>query len=314
MVVSIKEPPKVLILLAFAALYIIWGSTYLSIMIALESIPPFLMVGSRFLTAGLLLFGWCLSQGEKVPSMKTFGVVGLGGILMLFMGNGAVTWAEQFVPSGLAAIVVASVPLWFVLLDKRNWKANFGSRSVVIGILVGFAGVLLLFAGKNSLGISGSRMQVISFFVLILGTIGWAIGSLYSKYKTVPTSTSMKAAMQMLAAGFIAFVMAFLRKEPQSFKLEALTWQSLTALLYLIIMGSLVAFMSYIWLLSVRPASVVGTYAYVNPVVAVFLGWIFLNEEITWQQSGALAVIILGVVLVNSSNINKRVQQLRRSK
>ena len=302
-----KEPPKLLVVAAFAALFIIWGSTYLGIMIAIKSIPPFIMLGSRFVIAGLLLYGWSMLKGEKAPSFKSFCTVGVGGVLMLFVGNGAVTWSEQYLPSGLAAIIVATVPLWFVLLDKRQWKVHFSNKLIIVGFLIGFAGVLLLFAGKGTIDFFGNKMKLISFFVLFTGTIGWAIGSLYSKYKQVEASVTMKAAIQMLSAGIVSLSLSFFTKERSDFAWSNITTQSLLAVLYLIIMGSLVGYMSYIWLLSVRPASLVGTYAYVNPVIAVFLGWLIAHETITRQQIIALFVILSGVILVNFSKEQKKV-------
>lgn len=305
-VVSYKEPSKILIIAAFAALYVIWGSTYLGIMIAIKTIPPFFMVGVRFLIAGTLLFCWCLFKGEKAPGPKAFITIGIGGVLMLFFGNGAVTLAEQYLPSGLAAIIVATVPLWFIVLDKSQWKYNFSNKTIIGGILLGFAGVLILFAGKGTLDLSGGKMKVAGFFILIAGSICWALGSLYSKYKTVEGSTTLKAAVQMLAAGVVALITGFVSNEQKEFDINSVTSDSMYALLYLIIMGSLVGYMSYIWLLSVLPASRVGTYAYVNPVVAVFLGWLILNEPITSQQVLALVVILLGVILVNSAKEQKK--------
>lgn len=296
-----KEPSKALVIAAFAALYIIWGSTYLGILYAIETIPVFMMIGARFLIAGLLLLGWCLLKGEKLPSLKSFGVMGAGGVLMLFVGNGAVVWAEQHISSGLTAIIVASVPLWFVILDKRQWHYYFSNKLIIVGLLVGFAGVLLLFAGKGSIDLTGDKMSLLSFLVLTIGTIGWAVGSLYSKYKTVEGSTTVKAAVQMLAAGVAAMIVAFITKEHQEFSFSQVSATSAIALGYLIVMGSLVAYMAYIWLLSVRPPSLVGTYAYVNPIVAVFLGWWIASEQITSQQVIALSVVLAGVLLVNLS-------------
>lgn len=305
--VTSKEPAKLLVIAAFAALFIVWGSTYLGILIAIKSIPPFFMLGTRFFVAGIILYIWCLINGEKAPSLKLFGTIGLGGILMLFMGNGAVTWAEQYVPTGLAAIVVATVPLWFVLLDKRQWKFNFSNKLIIVGIIAGFAGVLLLFAGKGTSDLSGDKFKLISFFVLITGTIGWATGSLYSKYKEVDASVTMKAAVQMLAAGIVALLTGLITNEQKGFIVCDISVQSFLALLYLIIMGSLVTYMAYIWLLSVRPPALVGTYAYVNPVVAVFLGWLIAGEAISEQQMIALVVILAGVILVNFSKEQKKV-------
>lgn len=305
-IVTSKEPAKLLVFSAFTALFIIWGSTYLGIMIAIKSIPPFFMLGTRFFAAGLILYILCLIKGEKAPKLKLFGTIGLGGILMLFIGNGAVTWAEQYVPTGLAAIVVATMPLWFVLLDKRQWKYNFSNKLIILGIITGFAGVLMLFAGKGTGNLLGNKFELISFFVLITGTIGWATGSLYSKYKQVDASVTMKAAVQMLAAGIVALLTGLLTNEQHNFSLSNISLQSVWALLYLIIMGSLVTYMAYIWLLSVRPPALVGTYAYVNPVVAVFLGWLIAGEAISKQQIVALVVILAGVILVGFSRGQKK--------
>ena len=294
-----NEPSKALVIAAFAGLYIIWGSTYIGILYAIETIPIFIMAASRFLIAGLLLLTWCLLQGEKLPSLKSFGTIGVGGVLMLFVGNGAVAWVEQYLPTGLAAIIVATTPLWFVVLDKRQWHYYFSNKLIIIGLLVGFAGVLLLFAGKGRLALTGEVMNMVSFFVLIVGTIGWAVGSLYSKYKKVEGSTTIKAAVQMIAAGAVSLAVALITQEHAGFSFSEVSATSLYALAYLIVMGSLVGFMSYIWLLSVRPPSLVGTYAYVNPIVAVFLGWLLAGEAITTIQIIALSVILAGVIIVN---------------
>jgi drug/metabolite transporter (DMT)-like permease len=294
-----NRPVKFLVVAAFAALYIIWGSTYVAIRIGIRNIPPLYLVGVRFLVAGILLFSWCLGKGEKAPSFKLFWKIGLGGILMLFLGNGAVSWTEQYLPSGVAAIIVATVPLWLVLLDKRQWKFHFSNKIIITGFLVGFAGVLLLFAGKRSLYFPGNMMKLTSFFVLLGGAIAWALGSLYSKYVKVEATVTMKAAVQMLAAGIVSIVAGTLIGEKDHLVLHDLSWQPIAALIYLILMGSLVGYISYIWLLSVLPASRVGTYAYVNPVVAVFLGWLIADEHISAQQIIALVVILAGVILVN---------------
>jgi drug/metabolite transporter (DMT)-like permease len=300
-----KHQPKALIILAFLALYIIWGSTYLGIKYAIETIPPFFMAGARFAIAGLLLFAWCIIKKEPAPSLKSIGVNALAGILMLFVGNAAVVYSEQYLPSGLVAIIVATVPLWFVLLDKKQWHFHFSNKLIIAGLLIGFAGVLMLFAGKGSAGVTGSKMKLISFFVLIIGSIGWAIGSLYSKYKKTNGSTIVKVSIQMLAGGVAAILAGFISNEQSGFALANVSTTSILALIYLITLGSLVAFIAYIWLLSVRPPSLVGTYAYVNPVVAVFLGWLIAGEVITIQQVIALSIVLVGVLIVNFSREKK---------
>lgn len=298
---SQKNPSKALVIAAFAALYLIWGSTYLAILIAVKNIPPFLMAGSRFLIAGLILYTWCRLHGQSTPDIKSIGNISFSGILLLFVGNSGLVWVEQYLPSGFAAIVIATVPLWFVILDKRQWKFHFANKQIVLGLLIGFAGVLSLFAGNSTIHFHDNKMQIISCFVLILGSISWAIGSLYSKYKQSNGSTGMKASIQMLAAGTVSLVTGISSGELQQFAWSNIPVQAIMAVLYLITFGSLIGYMSFVWLMTVRPPSLVGTYAYVNPVVAVFLGWLVAHEQITWHQVLALAIILAGVIIVNFS-------------
>jgi drug/metabolite transporter (DMT)-like permease len=305
---SQKAPSKTLVIAAFAALYIIWGSTYLAIFIAIKSIPPFLMAGSRFFIAGLILYTWCRLQGQSTPDVKSVGNISFSGVLLLFVGNSGLVWVEQYLPTGFAAIIVATVPLWFVILDKRQWKFHFANKQIIIGLLIGFAGILSLFAGKSNIDFRNNKMQLISFFVLLIGSISWAIGTLYSKYKKSSGSTGMKAAIQMMAAGLVSLITGISSGELQQFAWSNISIQSVMAVLYLISFGSLIGYISFVWLMTVRPPSLVGTYAYVNPVVAVFLGWLIANEQITWHQVLALIIILTGVIIVNFSK-EKIVQQ-----
>src|SRR5215212_4688381 len=181
----LKKPSKGLVIAAFAAVYLIWGSTYLAILIAVKDIPPFLMAGIRFFIAGLILFIWCRLQGEHTPSFHSLKRISFAGILMLFCGTTSLIWVEQYISSGIAAIIVATVPLWFVVLDKRQWKFYFSQKLIIIGLLVGFSGVLMLFLGKGEASLTADKMKMISFIVLLVGSMIWVIGSLYAKYKTV---------------------------------------------------------------------------------------------------------------------------------
>jgi len=300
-IVSQKNPSKALIVTAFALLYIIWGSTYLGILIAVKSIPPFLMAGTRFVIAGIILYTWCRLKGEATPDIKSIGHISLSGILLLFIGNSGLVWVEQYLPSGFAAIVIATTPLWFVILDKRQWKFHFANKPIILGLLIGFAGVLSLFAGKSDIHFSDNKMQLISFFVLVLGSISWASGTLYSKYKKTNGSNGMKASIQMMAAGLIASATSISTGELHQFSWSNVSAEAIMAVAYLITFGSLIGYMSFVFLMSVRPPSIVGTYAYVNPVVAVFLGWMFAHEQITWHQIIALVIILTGVIIVNFS-------------
>jgi len=292
-----QAPSKGLIIAAFAAIYIIWGSTYIAVLFAIKDIPVFVMAGSRFFIAGVILYTWCRLKGQSIPGLNSIIQISFSGVLMLFFGTGAVAWVEQYISSGLTAIIVATVPLWLVLIDKRQWQFHFSNKWILLGLLIGFAGVLLLFADKKAISLSGDKMKLISFFVMIGGSISWAIGSLYSKYIKVEGTAAMKAAIQMMAAGLVFFIISPLVKEQITW--SNISWRAILAMAYLIFMGSLVGYISYIWLLSVRPPSLVGTYAYANPVVAVFLGWLLVHEKITQQQIIALVVILAGVILVN---------------
>jgi drug/metabolite transporter (DMT)-like permease len=300
-VISTKKPSKAMVIAAFAALYLVWGSTYIAILIAIEDIPPFLMAGARFFIAGILLYTWCRIKGDTTPGIDSFQKISLAGILMLFFGTTSLIWVEQYIESGIAAIIVATVPLWFVVLDKRQWKFHFSHKLIIAGLLVGFSGVLLLFLGKGESSMTDDRMKLISLIVLLTGSILWVVGSLYAKYKPVDGSITMKASIQMMAAGFTAFIVGASTGELNDFSWSQVSLHAISAVIYLITFGSLIGFLAYVWLLSVKPPSLVGTYAYVNPVVAVFLGWLIADENITLIQIIALIVILAGVVVVNLS-------------
>jgi drug/metabolite transporter (DMT)-like permease len=301
-----KEPSKGLVAAAFAAVYILWGSTYVGIAIAIKTVPPFLMAGTRFFVAGLLLYIWCLLRGEKTPDIvSTFKSVG-AGTLMLFCGTTSLIWCEQYMPSALAAVIIASVPFWFVLLDKANWKKNFSDKFILIGLLVGFIGIMLLFNGKASFNFH-HRAQIIAFIVLMIGSALWAAGSLYSKYSGAKGTTTMLASIQMMAAGICGIMTSILSGETNHFVLSDVSMRSIYAILYLITFGSLIGYIAYIWLLKVRPPALVGTYAYVNPVVAMSLGCLLNNEMIAGTQIAALIIILSGVLLVNLSKYKKNV-------
>ena len=300
-----RQPRQSLVIAAFAAIYIIWGSTFIAVLIAIRDIPPLLMGGFRFTTAGIILFVFARAKKHKIPDTSSSVRIALTGVLTLFMGTGAVAFVEQYITSGFAAIVVATVPIWFILLDKRQWRANFSNAWIVAGLLIGFIGVLTLFADKKSLDFSGDPMKVWSVLILLIGTMCWAIGSLYSKYAAIQGSTLMKASIQMIGAGICSMIAGVLYGEPARFDVHTISNASMLALLYLIFIGSLIGYMAYFWLLSVRSPAIVGTYAYVNPIVAVFLGWLIADETISNQQVVALLIILSGVILVTLSKSKK---------
>jgi drug/metabolite transporter (DMT)-like permease len=311
--VTNRQASPAMVVIAFAIVYLVWGSTYLFIRLAIEDIPAMLMAAVRFLFAGALMMAWCLFKKEKMFSWQNIKPAIVSGLLMLFLGTGAVVWSEQYISSSLAAILVSAGPIWFVLLDKMNWKKNLGSRETVIGLVIGFLGVILLFGENlmNSLNASGNDLQMIASGALILGSIAWAGGSLYSKYKSsASSSNSVNSAWQMLAAG-IAFVpVSLLSGETQNFHISQVSGTSWLALFYLITMGSLAGFSAYVWLLRVRSATQVSTHSYVNPVVAVLLGVFFANEEMSVLQISGLAIILVSVLLINISKYRKSANSL----
>jgi drug/metabolite transporter (DMT)-like permease len=289
------------VVLAFATVYIIWGSTYLFIQKTVHGIPPFLTGSLRFLTAGMLLLAWCKLRGEKVFLRRNVIDASISGILLLFIGNGIVIWTEQFMSTSMVAITLSSSPLWFIILDKRKWQENFSNRPTIIGLIIGFAGVILLFGenissvfttGSNKAGIGGLAL-------LVAGSIAWSAGSLYSKYNSHGGSASVSTAWQMIAAGACYVPISLLKGEAQHLNWQNIPTESWLSLLYLVILGSIAAFSAYIWLLQVRPATQVSTYAYVNPVVAVLLGILFANEHIIVIQVTGLTIILGSVLLIN---------------
>lgn len=290
------NPNPGLIIAAFAAIYLIWGSTYLAILFGLKTMPPFLMSGIRFSIAGVILIVWrLLFSGERIATRPTFQNA-FAGVLMLFGGTGAVVWVEQHITSGMAAIIVASLPFWFVLLDYRQWSFNFSQKLVLAGIIVGFIGVLTLFGSDAG---HFSEKTIFAMCVLLAGCISWAGGSLYLKYNPNVQSSMMNAGIQMLAAGIFSALVGWATGEAKTFSFAAVSIESWLGLAYLISFGSLLGYLSYVWLLSVRPVVQVGTYAYVNPIVAVLLGSLFAAEPFSVRQMLALAVILAGVLLIN---------------
>lgn len=291
---------RVLILLAFAAVYLIWGSTYLAIRYAIETLPPFLMAGTRFLGAGAILFTWALISGESMrASLSQWPRAFVLGALLLLCGNGGVTWAEKYIASGLAALLIASEPLWVVML---NWiiSRRRPNGKVLIGVLIGLAGVAVLVGdGLRQVG-AGSLMSLVGSGVVILSSLAWAAGSVYASRKPIQASTSMASGMQMLAGGSLLLLFGFGAGDLERLNLAGASWVSLVAFAYLALFGSLVAFTAYSFLLrNVTPARA-ATYAYVNPVVAVLLGWLIAGEPLTLRVLLAATIIVGSVVLITT--------------
>jgi drug/metabolite transporter (DMT)-like permease len=297
-----KEASPVMIVIAFAILYIVWGSTYFFIQKAIAHIPAFLMGAMRFIVAGALLMLWCVLKKEKLFNRTQIKHAAITGVMLLFMGTGAVIWAEKTLPSSLVGMLVASEAIWLVMIDKANWKTNFKSGKTLLGLLIGFAGVILLFSDSsaNLASRAGGSDAVIAFVVLVVGTISWAGGSIYSKNKSTGSST-VNSAWQMLIAGLVFIPASLLNNEWSNFQWQTVPVESWLSILYLVFMGSLAGYSAYVWLLSVRPVTQVSTHVYVNPVVAVLLGVFFAGEKMSTMQVLGLGIILISVLLINLS-------------
>lgn len=297
---SSKHAPLVTVIIAFAIVYIVWGSTYFFIQASERDFPPFILGAVRFTAAGIMLLGWCAFKRYKLfirTQLKTSFIV---GNILLFIGNGSIIWAETTLPSSFVAVLVSAAPLWFVLFDTRNHKANFSNKHIIIGIITGFAGVIALFSEKifSEHSAVGSTLPIIPLLVIIAGSISWCIGSLYSKYNA-SGNTMVGAAWQMIFAGITFIIASFISGEFNHFHFHEVHLRAWLSVIYLITLGSLAGYSAYIWLLEVRPATQVSTNSYVNPVVAVLLGVFFGGEVINGLQIGALAVILLSVFIIN---------------
>jgi drug/metabolite transporter (DMT)-like permease len=293
---SIRPAPRsILIIASFLAVYIIWGSTYYAIRVGLESFPPLLLAGTRHLVAGLLLYLFFRRTGTK-PTRAQWITAAVTGVLMLFGGNGGVSWAEQYVPSGITALLVATVTLWMVLVDWLRPGGHRPSARVLFGIVIGFAGLLVL-VGPAHLGNSG-RVDPIGAGILVLASLSWACGSLYSKHGTMPSSPLLGAGMQGLCGGAVLWIMGLLGGEGARFHPGHVTLRTWLAIVYLVLFGSCIGFSAYLYILKKSTAARVATYAFVNPIVAIILGWALGGEGLTARTLIAGAVILTAVVLV----------------
>lgn len=282
---------------AFVAVYIIWGSTYLAIRFADATLPPFLMAGSRFLIAGAVLYAWMRLRGASRPGRVHWQSAIVVGLLLLVGGNGVVVWAERVVPSSLAALLISTVPIWMALMDWLRPGGRRPSLATFAGLALGFVGVALLIGPGTGAAVSFNPLYA---GIVILASISWAAGSLYSRGAKMPPAPLVGTAMEMLAGGAVLLALGLVTGESAHLNLHAVSVKSALAFLFLIIFGSLVAYSAYVWLLrNVAPARV-STYAYVNPVVAVFLGWAFDSEQLTVRTLLAAAVIVAGVLVITT--------------
>ncbi|HEY0080593.1 MAG TPA: EamA family transporter [Pyrinomonadaceae bacterium] len=298
---------------ALAAVWFFWGTTYLAIRVGLDGLPPMLLAGIRFTVAGSVLFLLMYrQQGARLPIGREWLNLSIVGVLLLVVGNGAVVWAEQWIPSGMAALLVATSPFWVAGFERMSRDGERIGARVLVGMLVGFGGLALLVAPE----IFGARLDA----YYILGIVGlqiacasWSGGSVYAKHHPAGVAPLMSAAVQMLVAGVVMTIMGTLTGEWSAMRP---TPKSLGALLYLIVFGSIVAYSAYTYVVHKLPLSIVSTYSYVNPVIAVLLGWLILSEPLGWRVAAATAIILSGVALVKTSpkEIWTAVRRLRQGK
>lgn len=284
------------VVLAFAAIYLIWGSTYLAIRFAIETIPPYLMGGVRFLLAGSILYAVLRWRGVKAPSRVQWRAALIVGALLLWGGNGGVMLAEQYVPSSLAALIIAMVPLWMVLL---NWRWGDRMRPTIgtgLGVGLGLVGIALIAAPGQS--VAEGAVNPLGLALLLLASLSWSIGSLYSRKAALPSNALLSTAMEMLAGGALMLTAGLVSGQGAQIRFDHISLLSLSALAYLVLIGSLVGFTAYVWLLKVSTPARVSTYAFVNPVVAVFLGWLLAGEALSPRVLIAAAIIIVAVMLI----------------
>lgn len=297
-----RLPSKARVLAAFAAVYLIWGSTYLAIRYAIETIPPFLMMGVRSILAGSILLLWSRKNGTTVKREEWLPLI-IVAILFFVLGHGLLAWAQKTVASGLAAVLIASDPLWIALIESFVIKDFRLSRRQIAGLIIGFAGIVLLFVPDQSI-----HLNTIGAGVILLSAISWSIGAVYSRVAKLPKAATLAAAIELILGGLFLILFAFPLGELNSFQLSAVSMRSVLALLYLVVLGSIVAFTAYVWLLGVTSATRVATHTYVNPVIAVFLGWALAGEQFTWMMLTASAVIVVSVYLVLQQKPEARTQ------
>lgn len=293
---SSTSPSRVRLLLAFAAVYFIWGSTYLFIRFAIESVPPFLVGASRFLIAGGLMYAWLRWRGAPRPTGMQWRSAFVIGPLMMTGGNGGIVWSEQFVPSGIVALLVAIVPLWMLLLGWMRGAGRPTGREW-FGVFTGLVGVSLLVSVDGNP--AGGGISPWAALVMICSTLSWSVGSLIARDAPLPAVPLLASAMEMIAGGIGMVLIAGVRGEFSQLVVSAVSWRSALSIVYLASFGSIIAFSSYKWLLTKVSPAAVGTYAFVNPVVAVVLGWVFASEPLGLRTLVAMAVIVGAVVTIS---------------
>src|SRR5512145_1649942 len=291
---------KTKVWIALLALYIVWGSTYLAIRFSVETIPPFMHAALRFLISGAILYIWRRAAGDPAPTAGNWKATAIVGAGLLLGGNGLVAWAEQTVPSGIAALMITTSPFWLVLFESMRAGGAKPTWQAILGLFVGFVGVFILVGPAEIMGTEGS-LDTLGIILLLLAPFFWSLGSIYAKGADMPKATLLSTGMEMLTGAVALFLVSLIKGELNGFSPASVSTRSWLALLYLITFGSLIGFVSYGWLLHNAPISLTSTYAYVNPLVAVLLGFFLADEPLNGRILIAAAIIIGSVVLINSA-------------
>ena len=294
------------LVLAFVAIYFVWGTTYLANLYALKAIPPFIISALRYLIAGSILAMLAYSKNQTFPRGKEIRDLAVSGILMLVGGSGLVVVAEQYITSGSAAVIVATEPLWFVLLDHSRWKLYLNDKKIIAGLLIGFAGIVLFaqFAPVNSPHEDQSADQLLGMAIVLAAAILWVIGTLFAARRIKPGSYSLwHTTIQLMAAGLFATFLALVNGEWSTFVWHAVPLPAWGGLVFLIVFGSLIAYLAFAWLVTVQPPAIVSTHTYINPLIAVLIGWLGAGEQVTGRQVVALTIVLTGVVLTQLSKM-----------
>ncbi len=296
---------------ALIAIYLAWGSTYLAIHYAVESIPPFFMTGTRFLVAGIILYAWRRLAGDPAPSARQWRSGIIIGNLLLVGGIGGVAWAEQYVPSGISALIIAATPLWIVLIEALRPGGNRPTKLTMLGILAGLAGIFILIDPSRSTG-QAHEYNILGVLALLLAAFAWAIGSIYSHSADMPQSASLGTGMQLLAGSAGSYLIGLFTGEASRVNLANITLSSAGGLAYLIVVGSLIGFVCYTWLLRVAPTALVVTYAYVNPLIAVVLGSLIAQEVFSIKVVMATPLILCAVILIQMKNSDRKIGEVKQ--
>lgn len=293
------------VILAFGAVYIIWGTTYLAIKIGIAEMPPFLMAAFRYLIGGTVLLCLCLARNSQPLNKEVWQNMLLGG-LMLTLGQGTLFWAEQHISSGLTAVLVSTLPIFYIVVDRKNWKGYFHSKLTIISIFLGLTGILVLFKDQLTVGSSYNPLTLIASLVVLSSCFSWALGTIYYKSKAAPERLFPDVGWQLIGGSLACIVVSLFADPLASFSFNQVSIKTWGAIGYLAIAGSVVAFTASYYLLSVRPPAVVGTYAYVNPIIAVILGVLVANEVITWSQLVGIAIILVAAYLSNRIKLQNK--------